>query len=89
MVELKALKVSVRPDAREAIEALKRRMAEAAENRRREADWDFIMSQPPEIARALIHLIETGDLLASARLASMNPVEFDYLRVRARIVYDI
>jgi len=89
MVEIESLKVSVKPGARDAIEALKRRLSEAAEIRRREADWSFIMSQPPRIARALIHLIETGDLLASARIAGMNPVEFDYLREKARIMYDI
>jgi len=89
MAEIRSLKVSVRPGARSAIEALKRRLSEAAEVRRREADWSFIMSQPPQIAKALIHLIETGDLLASAKIAGMNPIEFDYLRERARIMYDI
>jgi len=89
MAKVKSLKVSVRPDARDAIEALKRRLSEAAEIRRREADWSFIMSQPPRIAKALMHLIETGDLLASARIAGMNPIEFDYLREKARIMYDI
>jgi len=64
-------------------------VAEAAEVRRREADWSFIRSQPPKVARALIHLIETGDLLASAKIAEMNPIEFDHLRVKARITYDI
>jgi len=83
------LKISLRPDARNIVEKLKRRMAEAAEVRRQEADWSFIRSQPPKIAKALIHLIETGDLLASAKIADMNPVEFDYLREKARIAYDI
>ena len=89
MVQLKALKVKVRPEAREVAEKLKRKISEAAEIRRKEADWDFIMSQPPKIAKALIHLVETGDLLASAKIAEMNPVEFDYLRERAKIMYDV
>jgi len=89
MAEIKSLKVSVKPGARNVIEVLKRRVSEAAEVRRREADWSFIISQPPRIAKALMHLIETGDLLASAKIAGMNPVEFDYLRERARIMYDI
>jgi len=52
-------------------------MAEAVEVRCQEADWSFIMSQPPKIAKALIYLIETENLLASAKTADMNLVEFD------------
>ena len=89
MAKIDSLKVTVRPNARDVIEALKRKMAKAAEIRRREADWSFIVSQPPRVAKALVHLIETGDLLASAMIAGMNPVEFDYLREKARIMYDI
>jgi len=47
------------------------------------------MSQPPKIAKALIHLIETVDLLASAKMTDMNPIEFDYLREKAWIMYNI
>ena len=71
------------------VEDLKKRIDESAEVRRKEADWNFILAQPPQIVQALIELIYTGDLLRSAKLAEMNPVEFDHLREKAGITYDL
>ncbi len=71
------------------VEDLKKRLQESAEVRRREADWKFIFAQLPTVAQALIELTYTGDLLRSAKFADMNPIEFDYLREKARITYDL
>lgn len=71
------------------VEDLKKSIDESAEVRRKEADWNFILAQPPHIVQALIELIYTGDLLRSAKLAEMNPVEFDHLREKAGITYDL
>jgi len=83
------VRLHLRPDWREVVEELRKELSEAAEIRRREADWEFILSQPPRLAQALIFLIETGDLLASARIAGISPLELDYLRVKARIIYEV
>ena len=58
---------------------------EAREIRRREADWDFIRSQPPRLRAALELYVETGDLHLAARIAGMTVDEFNELRLRARI----
>ncbi|ACB07163.1 hypothetical protein [Candidatus Korarchaeum cryptofilum] len=58
---------------------------EARELRRREADWDFIESQPPRLRAALKFYVETGDLYVASRIADMSIEEFNDLRKRARI----
>ena len=58
---------------------------EAREIRRREADWDFISSQPPRLRIALEFYVETGDLHLAARMAGMTVDEFNELRIKARI----
>ncbi|MCC6029331.1 MAG: hypothetical protein LM591_04265 [Candidatus Korarchaeum sp.] len=58
---------------------------EAREMRRREADWDFIESQPPRLRAALKFYVETGDLYVASRIADMSIEEFNDLRKRARI----
>jgi len=58
---------------------------EAREVRRREADWDFIESQPPKLRAALKFYVETGDLYVASRIADMSIEEFNELRKRARI----
>lgn len=58
---------------------------EAKEIRRKEADWDFINSQPPKIRAALKLYVETGDLYISSRIAEMTVEEFNELRKRAGI----
>jgi len=45
---------------------------EAREIRRREADWDFIRSQPPRLRAALELYVETDDLHLAARIAGMT-----------------
>ena len=58
---------------------------EAREMRKREADWDFIESQPPKLRAALKFYVETGDLYVASRIADMSVEEFNELRKRARI----
>jgi len=58
---------------------------EAREIRRKEADWDFIESQPPRLRAALKFYVETGDLYVASRIADMSIEEFNDLRKRARI----
>jgi len=58
---------------------------EAREVRRKEADWDFIESQPPKLRAALKFYVETGDLYVASRIADMSVEEFNELRKRARI----
>jgi hypothetical protein len=58
---------------------------EAREMRRKEADWDFIESQPPRLRAALKFYVETGDLYVASRIADMSIEEFNDLRKRARI----
>jgi hypothetical protein len=57
----------------------------ARELRRKEANWDFINSQPPKIKAALIFYIETGDMRGAARIANMSIDEFNELRIKANI----
>ncbi|MEM1569058.1 MAG: hypothetical protein QXP31_06890 [Pyrobaculum sp.] len=68
-------------DVRELVE----REVEAREIRRREADWEFIKSQPPKIRIALEFYVETGDLYMAAKIAGLTVDEFNELRIRARI----
>jgi len=55
------------------------------ELRRRMADWDFIMRQPPKLRAALKLFVETGDSYKAAKLAGLTVDEFEELRIRARI----
>jgi hypothetical protein len=71
------------PDA--SIEEWEELEEEAREMRRREADWDFIESQPPRLRAALKFYVETGDLYVASRIADMSIEEFNDLRKRARI----
>ena len=68
-------------DVRELVE----REVEAREIRRREADWEFIKSQPPKIRIALEFYVETGNLYMAAKIAGLTVDEFNELRIRARI----
>ncbi|MFX1520514.1 MAG: hypothetical protein ACFFCD_11395 [Promethearchaeota archaeon] len=85
----KETQLKVKKNIEGIIEDLKKRLDESAEVRRKEADWKFILAQTPKIVQALIELIHTGDILRSAKLAEMNPVEFDHLREKAGISYDL
>ena len=58
---------------------------EAREIRRREADWDFIRSQPLRLRAALELYVETGDLHLAARITGMTVDEFNELRLRAKV----
>ena len=58
---------------------------EAREVRRREADWDFIESQPPKLRAALKFYVETGDIRLASRIADMNIEEFRELLRSARV----
>jgi hypothetical protein len=69
----------------EKIERWRELEEEAREMRRREADWDFIESQPPRLRAALKFYVETGDLYVASRIADMSIEEFNDLRKRARI----
>ena len=55
------------------------------ELRRRMADWDFIMRQPPRVRAALRLFVETGDLRLAQRLSGMPLEDFYELVKRAKI----
>ena len=61
------------------------REREAREVRAREADWEFIKSQPPRLRIALEFYVETGDLYVAAKIAGLTVEEFNELRIKARI----
>jgi len=67
------------------VEKWRRLEEEARELRRKEADWEFIESQPPRIKAALRFYVETGDLYVASRIAGLTVEEFNELRKRARI----
>jgi len=69
----------------ELAERWQREDEEAREIRHREADWEFIRSQPPRLRRALECFVECGDLYVASRVAGMTVDEFNELRLRARI----
>jgi hypothetical protein len=60
---------------------------EAKEKRLEETDWTFIFNQPQKLAYALIELVKDGDLLRCAKIAEMSPLEFDKIRVKAKIYH--
>ena len=53
--------------------------------RRRMADWDYIMKQPPRVRLALMVYIETGDIYRAARIAGLSIDEFNDVRIKASI----
>ena len=57
----------------------------ARELRRKEADWDFINSQPLRIKLALEFYIEDGDIYVASKIAEMSVNEFNELRIKANI----
>jgi len=67
------------------IEKWRRLEEEARELRRREADWEFINSQPPRIKAALKLYVETGDMYVASRIADVSVEEFNELRKKAGI----
>jgi hypothetical protein len=67
------------------IEKWRRLEEEARELRRREADWEFINSQPPRIRAALKLYVETGDMYVASRVADLSVEEFNELRKKAGI----
>ncbi|MCC6029329.1 MAG: hypothetical protein LM591_04255 [Candidatus Korarchaeum sp.] len=69
----------------EKIERWRELEEEAREMRRREADWDFIESQPPRLRAALKFYVETGDIRLASRIADMSIEEFRELLRSARI----
>jgi hypothetical protein len=67
------------------IEKWRRLEEEARDLRRREADWEFINSQPPRIRAALKLYVETGDMYVASRVADLSVEEFNELRKKAGI----
>jgi len=67
------------------VEKWRRLEEESRELRRKEADWEFIESQPPRIRAALRFYVETGDLYVASRIAGLTVEEFNELRKKARI----
>jgi len=67
------------------IEKWRRLEEEARDLRRREADWEFINSQPPRIRAALKLYVETGDMYVASRVADVSVEEFNELRKKAGI----
>jgi hypothetical protein len=57
----------------------------ARELRRKEADWDFINSQPLRIRLALEYYIEDGDIYVASKIAGISVDEFNELRIKANI----
>ncbi|RLF98390.1 MAG: hypothetical protein DRN49_05955 [Thaumarchaeota archaeon] len=53
--------------------------------RRRMANWDYIMKQPPRVRLALMVYIETGDIYRAARIAGLSIDEFNDVRIKASI----
>uniref|UniRef100_A0A7C3SMY2 PaREP6 n=1 Tax=Thermofilum pendens TaxID=2269 RepID=A0A7C3SMY2_THEPE len=67
------------------VEKWRRLEEEARELRRKEADWEFIESQPPRIKAALKLYIETGDIRLAARVAGIGLEEFREVLRAARV----
>ena len=67
------------------VEKWRRLEEEARELRRKEADWEFIESQPPRIKAALKLYIETGDIRLAARVAGIGLEEFREILRAARV----
>ncbi|GEM_PF-195820 len=82
-VKRKVLLASMRPKSMR--EKWRKLEAEAREIRRREADWEFIKSQPPRLRLALEFYVRTGDLYVASRIANLTIEEFNELRIKARI----
>jgi hypothetical protein len=57
----------------------------ARELRRKEADWNFINSQPLRIRLALEYYIEDGDIYVASKIAGISVDEFNELRIKANI----
>jgi len=64
------------------IEKWMRLEEEARDLRRREADWEFINSQPPRIRAALKLYVETGDIRLASKIAG---IEIEDLRELLRL----
>jgi hypothetical protein len=64
------------------IEKWRRLEEEARDLRRREADWEFINSQPPRIRAALKLYVETGDIRLASKIAG---IEIEDLRELLRL----
>ena len=62
-----------------------KRLEEAKELRRRNADWAYIESRPEPLRTALKLLVETGDLWYSSKLSGVPLDELNEERKRARI----
>jgi len=69
----------------EKLEKWRRLEEEARELRRREADWEFINSQPPRIKAALKLYVETGDMRLASKIAGMEIEDFRELLRLAKI----
>ena len=69
----------------EKLEKWRRLEEEARELRRREADWEFINSQPPRIKAALKLYVETGDIRLASKIAGMEIEDFRELLRLAKI----
>jgi len=67
------------------IEKWRRLEEEARELRRREADWEFINSQPPRIRAALKLYVETGDIRLASKIAGIEIEDFRELLRLAKI----
>jgi hypothetical protein len=66
----------------EKLEKWRRLEEEARDLRRREADWEFINSQPPRIRAALKLYVETGDIRLASKIAG---IEIEDLRELLRL----
>jgi predicted HTH domain antitoxin len=69
----------------EKLEKWRRLEEEARELRRREADWEFINSQPPRIRAALKLYVETGDIRLASKIAGIEIEDFRELLRLAKI----
>jgi predicted HTH domain antitoxin len=69
----------------EKLEKWRRLEEEARDLRRREADWEFINSQPPRIRAALKLYVETGDIRLASKIAGMEIEDFRELLRLAKI----
>lgn len=55
------------------------------ENRSKNANWDFINSQPPRIKLALTYYIKTGDKKSAQRMAKLTMKKFEEILKRANL----
>ena len=69
----------------EKLEKWRRLEEEARDLRRREANWEFINSQPPRIRAALKLYVETGDIRLASKIAGMEIEDFRELLRLAKI----